>query len=159
MSEAVAEAAMRPIKNPAVHVRHCCVLHSCKYGDVNCPVVCGEAKQEHPCEQCADEGILNMAMLEKVATHEVKTCPYCSHVLGQPDELAEHGSKTRVEIDLLDMIQAATPRVPAELIAAAVESGHDEADVREAVANLISRNAILFNRDWNFVLNTETRSA
>lgn len=35
-----------------VHKNHCCILHGCKYGDGNCPVVSGEIKQKYKCEQC-----------------------------------------------------------------------------------------------------------
>lgn len=45
--------------NIGVHVAHCCVLHGCKYGDRDCPVVSWEVVQEHPCEGCApDDGDL-----------------------------------------------------------------------------------------------------
>lgn len=35
-----------------VHETHCCYKHGCKYGDVDCPVKIGLAKQEYPCESC-----------------------------------------------------------------------------------------------------------
>lgn len=35
-----------------VHKAHCCHVHGCKYGDVNCPVEGGSVFQNHPCEQC-----------------------------------------------------------------------------------------------------------
>ena len=44
-----------------VHQRHCCVLHSCKYGDEDCPVVDGTVRQEFPCESCHDEGYKTLA--------------------------------------------------------------------------------------------------
>lgn len=40
-----------------VHVSHCCVLHGCKYGDKDCPVVTGEVEQEYLCESCGVEGL------------------------------------------------------------------------------------------------------
>lgn len=38
-----------------VHINHCCVLHGCKYGDENCPVVGRQVEQEYLCEQCGEE--------------------------------------------------------------------------------------------------------
>lgn len=35
-----------------VHRSHCCVIHGCKYGDRDCPVVSGEIAQEGPCDVC-----------------------------------------------------------------------------------------------------------
>jgi len=40
-----------------VHRTHCCVLHGCKYGDKDCPVVNGEIKQDYTCELCDMDGI------------------------------------------------------------------------------------------------------
>lgn len=39
---------------PEVHANHCCVIHGCKYGDEDCPVVLGKVKQEYKCEFCCD---------------------------------------------------------------------------------------------------------
>jgi hypothetical protein len=36
----------------AVHVRHCCWMHGCKYGDDSCPVKSGALAQEFACESC-----------------------------------------------------------------------------------------------------------
>ena len=36
----------------SVHSTHCCVIHGCKYGDDNCPVVNRIEIQEYPCESC-----------------------------------------------------------------------------------------------------------
>ena len=35
-----------------VHRTHCCVIHGCKYGDLECPVEKGIIKQDYPCESC-----------------------------------------------------------------------------------------------------------
>lgn len=35
-----------------VHRTHCCIVHGCKYGDKDCPVVLGKALQEYLCEDC-----------------------------------------------------------------------------------------------------------
>jgi len=43
------------------HPSHCCAKHGCKYGygfsdrEEKCPVVSGEVKQDHPCEDCGEE--------------------------------------------------------------------------------------------------------
>ena len=39
-------------KNYAVHARHCCVIHGCKYGHDDCPVGYGEVEQQFPCIEC-----------------------------------------------------------------------------------------------------------
>jgi hypothetical protein len=40
--------------NIGVHVTHCCVLHGCKYGQLEkCPVCTGEHKQQYLCEDCS----------------------------------------------------------------------------------------------------------
>jgi hypothetical protein len=36
-----------------VHRTHCCVIHGCKYGYEDCPVVNEVITQEYPCEYCA----------------------------------------------------------------------------------------------------------
>lgn len=33
---------------------HCCIIHGCKYGHKNCPVVLGKIKQKYMCEYCSD---------------------------------------------------------------------------------------------------------
>lgn len=38
-----------------VHETHCCEKHGCKYGDNDCCVALGIAKQRYPCEHCSDE--------------------------------------------------------------------------------------------------------
>lgn len=40
-----------------VHEEHCCILHGCKYGDPDCPVVNRQTKQHYLCEACDDDGI------------------------------------------------------------------------------------------------------
>jgi len=37
------------------HATHCCTIHGCKYGHVDCPVELGLVKQEYPCEYCNDD--------------------------------------------------------------------------------------------------------
>jgi hypothetical protein len=34
--------------NTDVHTGHCCYFCACKYGDVDCSVITGKLKQEHP---------------------------------------------------------------------------------------------------------------
>lgn len=36
------------------HETHCCKRHGCKYGDKDCPIVLGIAKQEYGCEYGSD---------------------------------------------------------------------------------------------------------
>lgn len=43
-----------------VHKRHCCILHGCKYGEDDCPVVNEEVRQDHVCESCGWDGIKNV---------------------------------------------------------------------------------------------------
>lgn len=46
------------VDHVGVHRTHCCVIHGCKYGDEDCPVVLKEVKQEYLCEDCdSDYGI------------------------------------------------------------------------------------------------------
>lgn len=40
------------MSNSGVHAAHCCAKHGCKYCDHDCPVISGEVKQDHPCEEC-----------------------------------------------------------------------------------------------------------
>lgn len=50
---------------------HCCILHGCKYGYDDCPVVLGEVKQQYLCEDCSDE--INFSYSGKVYTsHDFK---------------------------------------------------------------------------------------
>ena len=55
--------------NMSVHSRHCCILHGCKYGDEDCPVLTKKEKQEITCEDCDMDGIYNVeqAKLHKEA--------------------------------------------------------------------------------------------
>ena len=43
------------MSNASVHITHCCVLHGCKFGDEDCPVVLRKVKQEFLCENCEDD--------------------------------------------------------------------------------------------------------
>lgn len=47
-----------------VHKSHCCVLHGCKYGDEDCPVVLKEIVQLYLCEECDYEGIESVEALK-----------------------------------------------------------------------------------------------
>lgn len=42
------------VKNIGAHITHCCIIHGCKYGDKDCPVVNAEYQQEFLCELCHD---------------------------------------------------------------------------------------------------------
>lgn len=43
-----------------VHQSHCCILHGCKYGDADCPVVLGIVKQEYLCETCETDDFFDI---------------------------------------------------------------------------------------------------
>lgn len=47
-----------------VHIRHCCVLHGCKYGYEDCPVELGEVKQDYTCEYCSDDNLKSVEDVE-----------------------------------------------------------------------------------------------
>lgn len=53
-----------------VHTEHCCICHSCKYGDANCPVATGKQFQSYPCESCdtIDVGFPIMPKLNRMAS-------------------------------------------------------------------------------------------
>ncbi len=38
--------------NYKTHAAHCCVIHGCKYGDDDCPVVNKKILQKYLCEEC-----------------------------------------------------------------------------------------------------------
>ena len=54
------------ISKYGVHRTHCCVLHGCKYGDQDCPVVNGEIKQDYTCESCDMDGIKNIGEIHNL---------------------------------------------------------------------------------------------
>ncbi len=64
-----------------VHTEHCCLMHGCKYRDINCTVMNGRKKQSTLCESCRYEGITSMKMFNDVLNGNVKRCPHCDHVL------------------------------------------------------------------------------
>ena len=39
-------------KDWGVHRTHCCIVHGCKYGDGDCPVVNADVEQIYLCEDC-----------------------------------------------------------------------------------------------------------
>lgn len=49
-----------------VHKTHCCIIHGCKYGDPNCPVVNGSVKQEYICEYCEMDNIKTLEEIDKM---------------------------------------------------------------------------------------------
>lgn len=69
-----------------VHEGHCCVLHGCKYGDKDCPVVSNETKQDYLCESCS---LANVETVTKV--HDLMT---------KINNLSD-GDKIEVEVGLL----------------------------------------------------------
>lgn len=45
---------------------HCCLLHNCKYGYDDCPVVTGEVWQEYICETCSNHGIKSVEEIHEL---------------------------------------------------------------------------------------------
>ncbi len=64
-----------------VHTEHCCIIHGCKYGDDDCTVVSGEKPQSYLCEDCDEDGIKSLQMLQDIANKKIPTCPHCGHIL------------------------------------------------------------------------------
>lgn len=89
-----------PKKKWSVHEGHCCVIHGCKYGDRDCPVVAKLTKQAYLCESCDHAGITSLAMLEKVLKGKVKRCQFCGHV-----QLPAPKTKRGVELTLDEMYE------------------------------------------------------
>jgi hypothetical protein len=71
------------------HRTHCCVVHGCKYGDNQCPVVVRKVEQAYPCEDCGHAGINNLAAVHAVITGTIPRCRHCRHVL-KPDDVPGH---------------------------------------------------------------------
>jgi len=69
------------VKNVGTHRTHCCVLHGCKYGHDECPVVSGEILQEYPCEDCDYCGIKSVDEIIDIKKGEQKTCPNCGRII------------------------------------------------------------------------------
>lgn len=44
-----------PKEKWGVHEAHCCKKHGCKYGDEDCPIVLGHAKQRYTCDDGYDD--------------------------------------------------------------------------------------------------------
>lgn len=53
-----------------VHITHCCIVHGCKYGDKDCPVILGNKDQQYLCESC-DEHPFSYE-LEDIAWGKIK---------------------------------------------------------------------------------------
>lgn len=66
--------------NEVTHIEHCCVLHGCKYGNLDCPVTTGKKEQAFVCENCGEAGIVDMPTLRGVVSGEISRCKWCGHV-------------------------------------------------------------------------------
>ena len=44
-------------ENWGVHSTHCCLMHGCKYGRADCPVILELTKQVYPCEDCNEDNL------------------------------------------------------------------------------------------------------
>lgn len=51
-----------------VHVTHCCIVHGCKYGDRDCPVVLGKSDQHYLCEDCKEAPFASTKSIKAVFT-------------------------------------------------------------------------------------------
>lgn len=60
-----------------MHEGHCCVLHGCKYGDEDCPVISGETQQRCQCESCDYDGIKSLDELKEKVRHIESGCDCC----------------------------------------------------------------------------------
>ena len=49
-----------------VHASHCCIQHSCKYSDPDCPAVLRKVEQEVLCEDCDGEFLKFRKSLDSV---------------------------------------------------------------------------------------------
>jgi hypothetical protein len=47
-----------------VHAAHCCLLHGCKYGNIDCPVVLGKVDQKYTCESCDEDEIKSVSQVK-----------------------------------------------------------------------------------------------
>lgn len=54
-----------------VHTRHCCRVHGCKYGEVDCPVWLVQRSQECPCEVCWEYDIKSIESVPKIKIKEI----------------------------------------------------------------------------------------
>jgi len=64
-------------KNVGTHRTHCCLIHGCKYGDPNCPVVDGEVMQEYLCEDCNYENIRSVDDVISMHQLGIRKCHEC----------------------------------------------------------------------------------
>lgn len=54
-----------------VHRTHCCIMHGCKYGDEDCPVLIGVVLQDHLCEDC-DDHVFNFYGKNEITRETIK---------------------------------------------------------------------------------------
>lgn len=74
-----------------VHKTHCCVIHGCKYGDEDCPVVGGEIEQQYTCEYCDFDGIKSIQELKEYKYKENVKIVRCKNCIGiLPDGKKKH---------------------------------------------------------------------
>jgi hypothetical protein len=79
-------------KKYGVHASHCCVMHGCKYGDEDCPVVNKEIKQEFICESCGYQGFKKVEHINEYLDYQQKI-----------KEAKENGVETiSISVDFLD---------------------------------------------------------
>lgn len=69
------------INEIGTHKTHCCILHGCIYGNLDCPVENKLITQVYICEECYEMGIKDIQTLTDYLNNNKKTCPHCGHVL------------------------------------------------------------------------------
>jgi len=57
-----------------VHRTHCCILHGCKYGDENCPVILGNVEQGYLCEECDADGLKHVDDIKAMLQLGITKC-------------------------------------------------------------------------------------
>ena len=77
-----------PEERRTAHTEHCCVVHGCKYGDVDCHVYLGYRRQSYICETCdigGDVQLPNMPSKEELQRRRQE----CANKLGFESEHEE----------------------------------------------------------------------
>lgn len=64
---------------------------------------------------------------------------------------------TNLETQILDMLQGETRMKPAAIFERLKGTGIEEKEAKEAIAALISKNAVMFDADWRLLANPAWR--
>ena len=81
-----------PVDRPGTHRTHCCVIHGCKYGHPECPVVSGELEQDFLCEDCDSDKINSVEEIKILMKNGFEKCPDCGtiHIKGYRAKRYKH---------------------------------------------------------------------